>query len=498
MSAAPLPNPRRSPSLCRPFALRCSTCLRQPVRKQYPPSDTPAYVVGNAALGASKLGSGGWNLVGRAASDHSELPGMRRSVALVPLSVDEPQAAAAPHCDCNLHSENLLLNSQAVLNLNFSNVVLVNPETPLSTDPVAIVYWQAPLPEYLMEALRSTNFYPRPNPHHSLNSTRPRIRLAVSQWPSDHDIVGLDPINRLGASWVGIPIEPLVPFQPVYEDGAQWRRGKLLERQKWVDRICSQRVKQRKPQHRLRATLEFAASRCTAHMPTASSMQKALSNSLFPELQPSPAAEGADRGARSGKGGRLVGCQQAREERGVPSGTVRSVGLLRVQKGGDILSNGGDPRPRVGAVAIELASECMCSVPANFYAAAHKFYSCYPRAESHAKAPALGRRPSCDHQAPYKLQDPWQDLRRCTITKDTRQNFQIEFGGPATGEVSFSAVHVHVPPINAGTRREESQSRERNKLDGGCVRPPCYNWYSSRFLGCPYSLFHRMTSGSGL
>ncbi|KAJ7737777.1 hypothetical protein DFH07DRAFT_779218 [Mycena maculata] len=209
----------------------------------------------------------------------------------------------------NLHSDNLLLNSQAVLNLNFSNIVLVNPETPLSTDPVAIIYWQAPLPEYLMEVcppeyefLPQTESPPLPPFDKDQDTTS-----TVSQWPSDRDIIGLDPINRLEIGELGGPSHRTPGSLPVYEDGAQRRGGKLLERKKWVDRICGQRVKQRKPQHRLRATLEFAASRRTAHMPTASSTQKAPSNSLFPELQPSLAAEGADRGARSGKGGRLVG-----------------------------------------------------------------------------------------------------------------------------------------------------------------------------------------------
>jgi len=45
----------------------------------------------------------------------------------------------------DLRSDNLLLNSQGVLKLtDFSNAVLVTPETPLSTDPAGVVYWQAP------------------------------------------------------------------------------------------------------------------------------------------------------------------------------------------------------------------------------------------------------------------------------------------------------------------------------------------------------------------
>ncbi|KAJ7728591.1 hypothetical protein DFH07DRAFT_782175 [Mycena maculata] len=170
----------------------------------------------------------------------------------------------------NLHSDNLLLNSQAVLNLNFSNIVLVNPETPLSTDPVAIIYWQAPLPEYLMEVcppeyefLPQTESPPLPPFDKDQDTTS-----TVSQWPSDRDIVGLDPLNRLEIGELGGPSHRTPGSLPVYEDGAQRRGGKLLERKKWVDRICTapsfdsgQRVKQRKPQHRLRATLEFAASR---------------------------------------------------------------------------------------------------------------------------------------------------------------------------------------------------------------------------------------------
>ncbi|KAJ7701561.1 kinase-like domain-containing protein [Mycena rosella] len=45
----------------------------------------------------------------------------------------------------DLRSDNLLLNSEGVLKLtDFSNALLVTPETPLSTDPVGVVYWQAP------------------------------------------------------------------------------------------------------------------------------------------------------------------------------------------------------------------------------------------------------------------------------------------------------------------------------------------------------------------
>ncbi|KAJ7153517.1 kinase-like protein [Mycena crocata] len=45
----------------------------------------------------------------------------------------------------DLRSDNLLLNSEGMLKLtDFSNAVLVTPETPLSTDPVGVVYWQAP------------------------------------------------------------------------------------------------------------------------------------------------------------------------------------------------------------------------------------------------------------------------------------------------------------------------------------------------------------------
>ncbi|KAJ7131480.1 kinase-like domain-containing protein [Mycena epipterygia] len=45
----------------------------------------------------------------------------------------------------DLRSDNLLLNSEGVLKLtDFSNAVLVTPETPLSTDLAGVVYWQAP------------------------------------------------------------------------------------------------------------------------------------------------------------------------------------------------------------------------------------------------------------------------------------------------------------------------------------------------------------------
>ncbi|KAJ6578864.1 kinase-like domain-containing protein [Mycena vulgaris] len=45
----------------------------------------------------------------------------------------------------DLRSDNLLLNNEGVLKLtDFSNAVVVTPETPLATDPAGVVYWQAP------------------------------------------------------------------------------------------------------------------------------------------------------------------------------------------------------------------------------------------------------------------------------------------------------------------------------------------------------------------
>ncbi|KAJ6542664.1 kinase-like protein [Mycena capillaripes] len=47
------------------------------------------------------------------------------------------------HCD--LRSDNLLLNSEGVLKLtDFSNAVRVTSESPLETEPVGVLYWQAP------------------------------------------------------------------------------------------------------------------------------------------------------------------------------------------------------------------------------------------------------------------------------------------------------------------------------------------------------------------
>ncbi|KAJ6619042.1 kinase-like domain-containing protein, partial [Mycena sp. CBHHK59/15] len=45
----------------------------------------------------------------------------------------------------DLRSDNLLLNSEGVLKLtDFSNAVLVTPESPTRSDPVGVMYWQAP------------------------------------------------------------------------------------------------------------------------------------------------------------------------------------------------------------------------------------------------------------------------------------------------------------------------------------------------------------------
>ncbi|KAJ6463474.1 kinase-like protein [Mycena sanguinolenta] len=45
----------------------------------------------------------------------------------------------------DLRSDNLLLNSQGILKLaDFSNAVIVTPESPLATDVVGVMYWQAP------------------------------------------------------------------------------------------------------------------------------------------------------------------------------------------------------------------------------------------------------------------------------------------------------------------------------------------------------------------
>ncbi|KAJ7042838.1 kinase-like protein [Mycena alexandri] len=45
----------------------------------------------------------------------------------------------------DLRSDNLLLNREGVLKLtDFSNAVVVTPDTPLSTEPVGVMFWQAP------------------------------------------------------------------------------------------------------------------------------------------------------------------------------------------------------------------------------------------------------------------------------------------------------------------------------------------------------------------
>lgn len=45
----------------------------------------------------------------------------------------------------DLRSDNLLLNSEGILKLaDFSNAIGVTPESPLATDVVGVVYWQAP------------------------------------------------------------------------------------------------------------------------------------------------------------------------------------------------------------------------------------------------------------------------------------------------------------------------------------------------------------------
>ncbi|KAJ7489242.1 kinase-like protein [Mycena latifolia] len=63
------------------------------------------------------------------------------------LALDYLQQHNIAHRD--LRPDNLLLNSEGVLKLtDFSNAVLVTVKRPLSTDPVGVVYWQAPEVHY--------------------------------------------------------------------------------------------------------------------------------------------------------------------------------------------------------------------------------------------------------------------------------------------------------------------------------------------------------------
>lgn len=58
-------------------------------------------------------------------------------------ALDYLQEHSIAHRD--LRSENVLLNRDGVLKLTgFSDAIRVTPETPLATDVVGVVYWQAP------------------------------------------------------------------------------------------------------------------------------------------------------------------------------------------------------------------------------------------------------------------------------------------------------------------------------------------------------------------
>ncbi|KAJ7096886.1 hypothetical protein C8R44DRAFT_748674 [Mycena epipterygia] len=147
------------------------------------------------------------------------------------------------HWQSEIHTTDQLLSLSALHFIweraQFSNTVLVKPETPLSTDPAGVVYYRRPFRSTLWRrALPEYEFFPRDMwrirlylmfPHTKspplppldlINCTSEQSTPSASN-PSLRDVGSVAARLQSETDEPGVvtPVDVLVPFQMVYEDG---------------------------------------------------------------------------------------------------------------------------------------------------------------------------------------------------------------------------------------------------------------------------------------